>query len=308
MITIDLSLPAEKRWIPILKYKRQAKSLLKNACEEIDGLGFIKKMIYDSFLFLYGEGSKYHKELEFLSKNLNISVKDILVCHLIYELSQSTSYCTSVAIPTNKFGMVHARNLDWPLKGLDKYTIPMKFINGKKSFISISFPGYIGALSGMVPGQYSASINQAPTSIPNPFGWSASFALRRLFETCYTYNQAIEFISNIKSIYPFFVHVVGKTHSKVIAVKPYGGNYIYSTKAITNHYPDDENYYDVRWEENGELYCTDSIKRLDIVTRKTENYNPKQLKNVFKILESVSNDDTMQSIIFCPKTGDYQIG
>src|SRR5882757_5564355 len=55
-----------------------------------------------------------------------------------------------------------ARTLDWPFPGLGRYVEVARMRGAAGEFFSVTWPGYVGVLSGLAPGRFGASINQGP--------------------------------------------------------------------------------------------------------------------------------------------------
>jgi hypothetical protein len=55
-----------------------------------------------------------------------------------------------------------ARTLDWPFPGLGRHVEVAQMRGPAGEFYSVTWPGYVGALTGMAPGRFAAAINQAP--------------------------------------------------------------------------------------------------------------------------------------------------
>ena len=54
------------------------------------------------------------------------------------------------------------RTLDWPFPGLGRHVEIAHKWGEAGEFYSVTWPGYVGALTAMAPGRFAASINQAP--------------------------------------------------------------------------------------------------------------------------------------------------
>jgi hypothetical protein len=55
-----------------------------------------------------------------------------------------------------------ARTLDWPFPGLGRHVEVARMAGAAGEFYSVTWPGFVGVLTGMAPGRFAASINQAP--------------------------------------------------------------------------------------------------------------------------------------------------
>lgn len=103
-----------------------------------------------------------------------------------------------------------ARTLDWPFRGLGRHAEVARMRGRGGDFFSITWPGYVGALTAMAPFRFGACINQAPmrrrTAHPRlrPFDFAVNTLaswrcagrmppdqlLRHTFETCGDYPSA----------------------------------------------------------------------------------------------------------------------
>lgn len=103
-----------------------------------------------------------------------------------------------------------ARTLDWPFPGLGRHVELARMQGNAGEFVSVTWPGYVGALTAMAPGRFAAAVNQAPlrrrttdprlrladiaiNAVRTYFGVDAippDQLLRRVFETCRDYDEA----------------------------------------------------------------------------------------------------------------------
>jgi hypothetical protein len=115
--------------------------------------------------------------------------------------------CTALARDDEAPWLV--RTLDWPFPGLGRHVEVARMAGPAGEFYNVTWPGFVGALTGMAPGRFAASVNQAPlrrrTSLPwlRPYDMAANAVatwslrhippdhlLRRAFETCTTFADA----------------------------------------------------------------------------------------------------------------------
>lgn len=55
-----------------------------------------------------------------------------------------------------------ARTLDWPFPGLGRHAEVAWMRGPAGEFFSVTWPGYVGALTAMAPGRFAVAVNQAP--------------------------------------------------------------------------------------------------------------------------------------------------
>lgn len=69
--------------------------------------------------------------------------------------------CTALAREENGHPWL-ARTLDWPFPGLGRHAEVARMLGSAGEYFSVTWPGYVGALTAMAPGRFAAAINQAP--------------------------------------------------------------------------------------------------------------------------------------------------
>ena len=98
------------------------------------------------------------------------------------------------------------RVLDWRTPGLGRHVLAARVTAPAGRFVTLTWPGYTGVLTGMAPGRFSAALNQAPMRKSAGFyylDWAANrrrvwrmphptpaHLLRTVFETAQDYKEA----------------------------------------------------------------------------------------------------------------------
>jgi hypothetical protein len=117
------------------------------------------------------------------------------------------------------------RTLDWPMNGLGRNVVVAVKDGGAGPYWDVTWPGYVGVLTAMAPGRFSAAINQPPLRwrtgllpVDWVFGrvalWRAgglppTHLLRRVFDTCRTYAEARQMIAEEPLALPAFFSLAG---------------------------------------------------------------------------------------------------
>jgi hypothetical protein len=102
-----------------------------------------------------------------------------------------------------------ARTLDWPFPGLGRHVEVARMAGSAGEFYSVTWPGFVGALTAMAPGRFAAAVNQAPLWRRTFHPWLRPYdiavnaistwrlrhippdqLLRQVFETCASYQEA----------------------------------------------------------------------------------------------------------------------
>lgn len=69
--------------------------------------------------------------------------------------------CRVAPSPSRKSARL-MRVLDWRAPGLGRHVIAARVQSPRGRFVTLTWPGYTGVLTGMAPGRFSAALNQAP--------------------------------------------------------------------------------------------------------------------------------------------------
>ena len=121
------------------------------------------------------------------------------------------------------------RTLDWPFAGLGRYAEVAHMSGACGDFYSVTWPGYVGALTAMAPQRFAACVNQAPMRRrtahrwlrPYDFGvnalaiWQSSDVmppdqlLRQVFETCPDYASARRMLETVPVARPVIYSLAG---------------------------------------------------------------------------------------------------
>lgn len=117
--------------------------------------------------------------------------------------------CTSLAVEHNGVPWL-IRTLDWPFHGLGRYAEVAHMRGDCGDFFSVTWPGYVGALTAMAPFRFAACVNQAPLRRRTAHRWLRPYdfaanahavwrsadlmppdqLLRRTFELCADFGAA----------------------------------------------------------------------------------------------------------------------
>jgi hypothetical protein len=115
----------------------------------------------------------YHDEIVALAERMN--VRGAYFLNVSFEWS-----CTcGIAPAPDGEGMCLLRVLDWPLPGLGRELVAVRQSGPAGDFLSLTWPGFIGAVTALAPGRFAAALNQAP--VPrHGMGFHGDWAVERL--------------------------------------------------------------------------------------------------------------------------------
>jgi hypothetical protein len=71
------------------------------------------------------------------------------------------------------------RTLDWPFHGLGRHVEVARMQGGAGDFFSITWPGYVGALTALAPSRFAACVNQAPMRRRTSHRWLRGYDFAR---------------------------------------------------------------------------------------------------------------------------------
>jgi len=137
--------------------RAQQARALRDAC-----LGFLPRaslplvpaLDWASRRWLSRSSSPYLDEIEEIAKALDFS--GVWLLNASYQWA-----CTSLAVEHSGAPWL-LRTLDWPFLGLGRYVEVAHMAGERGDFFSVTWPGYVGALTAMAPHRFAACVNQAP--------------------------------------------------------------------------------------------------------------------------------------------------
>jgi hypothetical protein len=317
---IDLSLPEGQRWLEVIeKDGDAAAAVVSEALEDIKqqcppwlmrmGSWALHRM-YHVF------GGRYRGEVQAWADALDAPVDLITAGNCSYELShilgEQPYGCTAGMAYTEKHGMVHVRNMDWPLESIGEATRIFHFHNGEggHDFITVGVPSFVGALSGMVPGRYSVTLNWAPPDGLPSFDFGPAFLLREVLEKCRFPQDAVTMLRDTPLAAPAFFVVCG-THHGYIIQRTKGGSQVdvlrsdpvvgIDVMAQANHFTSRSMR---RYNEGVDLEYSE-VRAATLREHLRKVPASASLDRVAKTLdvEPVLNDNTFQQMVFAPRTG-----
>lgn len=137
---------------------------------------------------------------------------------LLQHIYEASACCTSIVFDDADVP-IHVRCMDWEMDVLKPLTIEIDCRkNGETVFLASTWAGYLGAFTGMRPGQWSCSLNFRVTSEGSFWknlksamkgSWPSGFLIRHLLETETTYDGAVQSLSNTALVAPCYFTVCG---------------------------------------------------------------------------------------------------
>jgi hypothetical protein len=319
---IDLDLPETHRWAEVIAQEKVvAARLVEEAGKEFRRVPELLRWIFARLYHAFG--GLYRGEISSWAKGLGVSVGTVTLLNCAYELSHlhwpKLFGCTAGVRWIDGLGLVHVRNLDWPLAGMGEATRLFRFRRGMREFVAVGVPGQVGVLSGMLPGGYSVTINWAPPDSFPTFDFGPAFLLRDLLETCDGYEAAVKTLSTTRLSTSVFFTVCGidKGQACVIersrsdsAVRPIGGGVlVQSNHHVAERFARNNEQLLVVEPGEEEFSLEGCTRRADTMSRKLTEGVPMCLSDAAAVLDEppVLNALTCQQMAFCPRTGAVKV-
>jgi hypothetical protein len=269
-------------------------------------------------------GGLYQSEIASWAAALNVSVGTVTILNCAYELSHlrwpKLFGCTAGVRWVEGLGMVHARNLDWPLATMGAATRLFRFRRGAREFVSVGVPGQMGVLSGMLPQAYSVTINWAPPAAFPSFDFGPAFLLREVLETCDSYDTAISALTETRLSTSVFFAVCGARKGQACVIERTQGEAIVRPMpgpvlVQANHHVAGrfaKNNEDIlKGSADEDLFSlAGSGMRADTLCGTLAELplpcTPEIVANALNAAP-VLNADTCQQMVFCPGSGEVMV-
>jgi hypothetical protein len=320
---IDLADDEGLRWAEVAARETDiAGKLLQETGAEFERVPELVRSVFASLYRAFG--GLYRGELESWAKALGASVGSITMLNCAYELSHlrwpKLFGCTAGVRWVDGLGMVHVRNMDWPLDTLGAGTRLFRFRRGAREFVSVGVPAHVGVLSGMLPGRYSVTINWAPPVAFPSFNFGPAFLLRDTLEACDSYDLAVRVLTETPLSTSVFFTVCGTERDQACVIERTQRQA--AVRAMTgavlvqaNHHvagPFAANNEDLRDVKEGEeeFSIEGSGLRADTLARELAAVrSPCTFEDLARVLDvpTVLNPLTRQQMAFCPRTGSVAV-
>jgi hypothetical protein len=167
------------------------------------------------------------------------------------------------------------RTLDWPFPGLGKHVEVALQDGGAGVYANVTWPGAVGVLTAVAPGRFAAAINQAPMyrrtrgnalvaydlalnaagTWRDSGAWPAPHLLRHVFDTCATYDEAVEVLTTAPLARPTLFSIAGAAPSQACLIERMRDDAVVrrGTAAIANDWHPDSPPRAGYWMPRGSL-------------------------------------------------------
>lgn len=208
---IDLSLPGDQLWDEVISAElHAAKCVAEAALADFREQAWAEpwwRWARKGLAYIYrSKGHAYAEEIGAWADALDIPFHDMLTLQCSYELQHAAEWiayklhlnrpltplgCTAGMVWKPVHGPLHVRSMDWPIPEIGRATRLFRFHHGNHSFVSVGILGFMGVISGMVPGSYSCTINWAPPTAMPRLDAAPSFLLRDVLSQQTEFHGAV---------------------------------------------------------------------------------------------------------------------
>jgi hypothetical protein len=156
--------------------------------------------------------------------------------------------CTTAAVSP-----LLMRALDWRLDGMGREIVVARHRSPAGSWLNVTLPGYVGVLTALAPGRFSAALNQAPLrrrTYVMPVDWlidrikinhtraiPPAHLLRLVFETCGTFDEAVETLRETPIALPAMFAIAGADGEACVIERQEESAFVFEgNEVMANHW------------------------------------------------------------------------
>lgn len=256
--------------------------------------------------------ARFVEEMEGIAGQRGMPFRSIAVANLYYDALKFAWGCTAMAFDT-KDGPVHARNLNWWTENrlLNHGTMVSRFEGcGAGSFITVGWPGFIGALSGVAPGRFAITLNAVLSEAPPTVALPVVFLIRDVFETCSTFDEAVRRLAETPVASDSLLLVTGASRGEMVVIEPTPtSNALRHPEHGAVWVANDYKLIDAGTGAPGSDLQATSCGRYDRVGRLLEERFPQSLHESLAYLSDpeIKMAITVQQMAFAAHSGEYAI-
>ena len=242
----------------------------------------------------------YQKELLELAETTGLSYDRLLLLQTIMD-EPRVPYCSVILATepaTSQPGLIFGRNLDFPSLGLAEHysLITIYHPDNGKSFASIIWPGFVGALSGINQDGLSLALLLSFSSWQtNTAGMPSMMLLRKILEQASTVEEAIKIIRDTKRVSPINLALADANNNSAIVE--------ITAEKIALRQPDRGLFYATNWFVTEDMDTGGGDARYGKIKKWAQkNHGKIGLQETINILGDVAMFRiNLQSMVFYPR-------
>lgn len=316
-VTVDLSLPPERRWEVLAPWRDSAAAMLEFYLRDLGGAELLAPFLADYRATCIEP--EYVAEMRGVASVLGAREDDILVANLYYDALKvvlgSKIGCTAFAVDTPR-GPIHARNLDWLSANgrLASETLVVDFRRGNHETLyrTVTWPGFIGCLSGLAPGRFGVTLNAVLSDEPPELAPPIALVLRQTLERAPSFDAAVATLSDTPVASDSLLLVSGTNEGEAVVVERTPTRA--SLRRPTNGALVVTNDYRTRAAGGGGVLASSALgatacARFDRATALIREAPPQTPEACLRVLtdRGVKMGITVQHMVLSPRTGTLDV-
>lgn len=245
VLEVELKQPPGRRWSGLRGRERDANALLDTYLRDLGATPELVSFVAEAATAT--SPADYLEEVRGIAALIERPFDEVLVGNVYYDVTRHLLGCTALAVDTDE-GPLHARNLDWwtEERRLADLSVRVRVSNAPAGdFELVSWPGFIGAFSGVAPGRFAITLNAVLSNEQPALAISTSFLVRRAFEEAADFAAAVELLRATPIASDCLLLVTGTRRGEMVVIERT------STRAA------------LRWPEDGMVCVTNDYRLLE---------------------------------------------
>lgn len=219
-IDLDLSLPPEARWEPLASHADAARRLLDSYLRDLGGLQSFAPII-ESYAQAF-VSAEHRAEIGGIARIVGRPEREVLLANLYYEAFRQMMGCTAFACD-GPDGPIHGRNLDWWTEDqmLARLTLVVRAQGGAAvgPYQIVSWPGFVGALSGLAPGRFAVTLNAVISDERPSLAAPVVLLVRQALERCTDFADAVALLEKTPIAADCLLLVTGTRNGEMVVIE-----------------------------------------------------------------------------------------
>lgn len=229
---IDLDSPAKERWKDVVLDHKDMIVGMTSQMQHQDPAMYEMLSIMSSAV-LEEIPEPYQDELVGVAEYCNLTIGEVVIFNVLYEMTAykdtDSRACTSIVATLPNGNIIHGRNLDYGIPGLNTLAVNLDFQkNGKTVYKGTTFAGYIGLMTAFKPNGFSVSVderdqgqwsrNDLEAAKVGPKGIISLIIRDLVANASMTFPSAVQVLSTMELIAPCYIIVGGIKDSEGVVI------------------------------------------------------------------------------------------
>ena len=235
---------------------------------------------------------RYREEMKALAEAAGVPYDDVLIGNVMVELFQQCSTAVVRGARAEGGTLLFGRNLDFPPEGiLEKHSVVIDYAPEKgRRFVAVTWPGLVGALSGMNRDGLCVANLLAAAPDPSMDGCPYMFLLRDVLEGAGTVEEGLAILKRSRRTTANSIMLADAKGAAVAEAS--------HENLAVREVEDDRLFATNDFRADGDVRCDRYDRLVELVTAAKA---PLGAKDMERLLDAVDLDDiNVQSMVFIP--------